>query len=97
MITAAAASSFLVLRIRPTGSSSLLVRVALDVRGDGDAGLEARESQRQLGEDQERHRRPSPAGCRSPGSAAAVQWLMTAGFSATCQSEAPMTTRLRTR
>ena len=54
MISAAAVSSLLVLRMRPAGRSLGVARVALDQRHDGDARLEAREPERELREDQER-------------------------------------------
>ena len=56
MISAAVRSSFFVLRIRPAGASSVSVRVAADERHHRDAGLEPREPERELREQQERHR-----------------------------------------
>ena len=50
MISAAVRSSFLVLRMRPAGASSVSVGVAAHERHHGDAGLEARQAERQLRE-----------------------------------------------
>ncbi len=51
MISAAVRSSFLVFRMRPCGSVGIVVRIAAHERHHGDAGLEPRQSERELGKD----------------------------------------------
>ena len=66
MMSAAVVSSLRVLRTRPAGFASVSLGLALDLRHDGDAGLEPGHAQRELGEDQQRdadhHARASVGG-----------------------------------
>ena len=62
MISAAVVSSLRALRIRPLGCSGIVVGIALDEWHDGDAGLEPRESEREVREQHQRdanHPRPA--------------------------------------
>ena len=65
MISAAVRSSFFVLRMRPSGLSSVSVGVAPHERHHRHAGLEPRQAERELGKQDDRHRAPSSAGCRA--------------------------------
>ena len=96
MITAAAASSLLVLRIRPTGLASLSPGSPSTCVVTATPVSKPESPSASLG----KTRNASATMARGlPFSrvSVSVQWLMTVGFSTTCQSEAAMTTRLRTR
>ena len=97
MISAAVVSSFRVLRMRPAGRSSVSPGSPLHQRHDGDAGLEAREPERQLREDEQRRPRPSSAGCRSWLVSAARQSEQARGCVAISYSPTPMTTAFSAR
>ncbi len=89
MMTAAVASSFLVL---PDPADRVLLgvaRTAVDVGHHRDAGLEAGQAERQLGEHQQRHRDHHDRVAVLLGEGRAVQSPITCGLSNTCQNADP--------